>query len=414
MKKIVSLSLILLGVLIIVGALLPARNPGDFDLVGFGRLPVVVNGRVKPLDTVARTTLVVLQSSQTLYVPVKEPPAGLKLTPDEWRARSPKDWRTLPPTEWLLDVFFNGKKSDTYQHFEINHPDVLAIFGLSREEGRDGKRFSFQQLQPKFGELQKQVELVQSTDAKLRTNFQKAVAQLYSNLGLYLRLRGSLVAPDDSDFLGELLDLQKNVVAGVAAVRAKQAGQPHDAALVDKMLQAGERFDRMSELASLYAIPPDTEADTTGWKRVGASLLESFRTGRVNSTALAYAGLARAWRDGKPEQFNNSSSSSATSLDKRFAPQLSEERRRGALQRRAAVLLGMTDLRARLLRRRDLMARMAEGAGQAPPLAARGSSGVAHRHGRHRHPHVARGPPAGDQSLLLRALHRLGRRRRCA
>ena len=56
MKKHLSL-LVLLGALAtIVYSLLPTKNPGQFDVNGFGRLPVLLNGRLKPLDTVARTT----------------------------------------------------------------------------------------------------------------------------------------------------------------------------------------------------------------------------------------------------------------------------------------------------------------------------------------------------------------------
>ena len=33
----------------------PMAAPGDFDLTKFGKIPVLVGGRVKPLDTVAQT-----------------------------------------------------------------------------------------------------------------------------------------------------------------------------------------------------------------------------------------------------------------------------------------------------------------------------------------------------------------------
>ena len=45
---------------------IPCALPADciVALADFGRLPTLVNGRVKPLDTVARTTLLVLQGLQ--------------------------------------------------------------------------------------------------------------------------------------------------------------------------------------------------------------------------------------------------------------------------------------------------------------------------------------------------------------
>jgi ABC-type transport system involved in cytochrome c biogenesis permease subunit len=284
MKKLISVLLVLSGLAIVAAALIPPRNTTDFDLLAFGRLPVVVNGRIKPLDTVARTTLVVLQSSQTIHAP-----DGTKLTPDEW----------------LLDVLFRGSRSDAYQHFEINHPDLLAIFNLKPEDGANKRRFSFRQLEPKIDELQKQAQLAEAVESSARTPFQKAVVQLYSNVGLYFRLKGSLVAPDHKDFLEELITFQNTVTAGVAAVRAKEDGKDHDAALASQMMESGGRFARMKDLAYLLAVPPpEGESNPTGWKKVGESLLETFQTGRVTPSAMVFAGLARTWNSGQAKEFN--------------------------------------------------------------------------------------------------------------
>ena len=38
----------------------------DFDLVKFGKIPVLVGGRVKPLDTVARNSLLIIHAKQTV------------------------------------------------------------------------------------------------------------------------------------------------------------------------------------------------------------------------------------------------------------------------------------------------------------------------------------------------------------
>jgi hypothetical protein len=37
--------------------MIPAREPPGFDIDGFGRLQVLVNGRVMPMDTLARVSL---------------------------------------------------------------------------------------------------------------------------------------------------------------------------------------------------------------------------------------------------------------------------------------------------------------------------------------------------------------------
>ena len=72
MKKIIPFVVLALGVLYIASSVGALRNPSkhsDFDIVGFGKLPVVTNGRVKPLDTVARTAILLFQGRQRVAIP---------------------------------------------------------------------------------------------------------------------------------------------------------------------------------------------------------------------------------------------------------------------------------------------------------------------------------------------------------
>jgi ABC-type transport system involved in cytochrome c biogenesis permease subunit len=302
MKKFLPLLALLLAAAYIGNTLRTPKNATAFDLDGFGRLPLLINGRIKPFDTTARSSLLQLQGRQTVTVP---------------------DGRKIQPTEWLLDVTFRPELADTYQHFEIVHPDVLAIFDLRLQDGQGEKRFSLKQLQPKIGELQRQARLADQVESAVRTPFQRAVMQLYGNLVHYQRLRHALASPERPDFLGDLLALQDSVKTGVEAVRARQAGQPHDEAAAKAMTEIGERFVVMSESTTLAVVPPDADnPDLTAWKPAGAALLDTFRTGRVNAAALAYAGFGHAWRSAKPEQFNKLIELYRADLAKRFAPQL--------------------------------------------------------------------------------------------
>ena len=70
MKKYLPFIVLLLGVAFVFTTLrVPEPPPGSFDLSGFGRLPVLVNGRLKPLDTVARTSLLAMQGRQRVSTP---------------------------------------------------------------------------------------------------------------------------------------------------------------------------------------------------------------------------------------------------------------------------------------------------------------------------------------------------------
>ncbi|MSU50503.1 MAG: cytochrome C biogenesis protein [Opitutus sp.] len=303
MKKLLPILVLLLTVGFVASKSLRApKNPAASDVVGFSHLPVLVNGRLKPLDTLARSSLLQLQGRQSVTTP---------------------DGRKPTPIEWLLDVCFRPEIADTYQTFEIAHPDLLAVFNLKVEDGIDNKRFAYTQLFKSFAELDRQAKLANQVDAAVRTSFQRAVVQLYGNLVHYQRLRHALAAPDRPDFLGDLLKFQEKVADGVTAVRAKQAAQPHDEAAAAAMTEIGERFVNMANLSNFLVIPPETaETDPTAWKPVGAALLETFRTGRVNAAALAYAGFGHAWRNEKPDQFNKLVQLFRSGLEKRFGEQL--------------------------------------------------------------------------------------------
>jgi ABC-type transport system involved in cytochrome c biogenesis permease subunit len=326
MKKYLSLLALLLAVGYVAGSLRTPKNPSAFDVVGFSKLPVLVNGRIKPIDTVARSSLLQLQGRQTVT------------TPDE---------RSLLPIEWLLDVVFRPELADTYQTFEIVDPDVLALIDLKAEDGAGEKRFSLRQIQPKISEVQRQMQLAQPVDPQARSRFQRAIVQLYGNLVHYQRLRHALVAPNRTDFLGDLLKFQDNVAAGVAAVRAKQANQPHDEAAAKAMTDIGEQFVIMAESTNLLVIPPDADNnDPTAWRPAGGVLLETFRTGRVNAGALAYAGFAHAWRNEKSEQFNKLIDLFRADLSKRYEEALKKsdiEARFNAAQPfyRSSILYGL-------------------------------------------------------------------------
>jgi ABC-type transport system involved in cytochrome c biogenesis permease subunit len=303
MKKFLPLLALILAILYVGSSLRAPKNPAEFDVVGFGQLPILLNGRLKPLDTVARSSLLQLQGRQTVTAP---------------------DGSRLVPTEWLLDVAFRPERSDAYQTFEITHPELLALFDLKLEDGAGKKRFAYTQLSGKFGELDRQAKLAQQVESAVRTTFQSAVVQLYGNLIHYQRLRHAFAAPGRPDFLGDLIKFQDQIVAGVAAVRAKQAGQPHDEAAASAMTEIGERFVDMANIAGPFlVVPPEPgNPDPNAWKPAGAALLESFRSGKVDSTALAYAGFASTWRNGQPDRFNKLLELYRADVGKRFPERL--------------------------------------------------------------------------------------------
>ena len=328
MKRLIPLLVLAVAVVWVLSALRAPKNTSDFDIVGFGELPVVTNGRVKPFDTVARTSLLLMQGRQRVSNPLlPKPMVG-------------------SPTEWLLDVTFRPEKSDTYPTFAIDNTELLALIGKSEDDLRLNypetskrvlagfgfvpsrqRRFSYNELQTHLKTIDEQAKLAQPVESQLRSPFQRAVIQLQGNLILYQRLKYSLVSPENKDFLAELGQFQASLTEGVAAVRAKQAGQTHDEAAAQRIIDAGQNFIRMSQFGSMLAVPPaEGEADANGWKNVGDTLLGTFESGRVSPYAMTYAGLARTWRAEQAKEFNHIIGLYRDQLDKKFPTTLSKAR----------------------------------------------------------------------------------------
>jgi ABC-type transport system involved in cytochrome c biogenesis permease subunit len=274
MRRHFALGTLLLALAWVGSTLVPRGNSGAYDLVGFGRLPVLADGRLKPLDTVGRTGLLMLQGRQSLAA---------------------ADGREISAEEWLLDVLYRPEIADTYRIFRIDNPDVLSLFGLGSGESAGQVRFSFAQLESGVAELERQAQLAGPVDAAARTPFQRAAVELYGHLDYYNRLKYSVEAPDKPDLFSDL--------GSPTQLAADRPG-----------------FEAMETFSLLRAIPPAAPSvRLDGWKSAGRSLLESVAGGSVSPAVGFYAALGQAWRGHQPEAFNPLVQAYEAGLSPRFA-----------------------------------------------------------------------------------------------
>ncbi|MDR0353762.1 MAG: cytochrome c biogenesis protein ResB, partial [Opitutaceae bacterium] len=187
------LALLLLALAALAAAIRPAKNKTPFDTESFARLPVLADGRIKPLDTVARTTLLRIQGRQNVKT---------------------RDGRRLTPSEWLLDAAFRPEEAARHPVFEITHPHLLALLQLRAADGAGGKRFSFDQLTPRLDALAAQGRLVREKQAARRDSYDKALATLLGNIHAYQQLHYSLAPPGGADFRGLVRGLRALVGGG--------------------------------------------------------------------------------------------------------------------------------------------------------------------------------------------------------
>ncbi len=151
----------------ILGAAAPARD-GDYRLSEFARLPVVYQGRVKPLDTLARTSLMIVSKRQTF---------------------TDEGGRAQPAVRWLLDVMSGalGEKAPAEKHkvFRIENDQVLALLGLDE---RPGFRYALAEFVGKTREIQREAERAGELDSARRDLVDAKILELYEQLRLYYGL----------------------------------------------------------------------------------------------------------------------------------------------------------------------------------------------------------------------------------
>ena len=320
LNRLIPLLVLLLGALYLGGSLLPRHSSAAFDLDAFGKLPVLANGRIKPLDSVARNSLLLIQGRQRVSDPAISKPF------------------VDSPIEWLASAVFTPEKADSFPVFRIESSELLSLVGIDEDDTKvkytnpakrimatigflpaTRSRFSYNQLSARLAEVDRQATLAESVEGPVRNAYQRAVLNLRDHIILYQQLKHSLVMPDGGDFLGTLNYLQANVGAATDAIRAREAKKPFDEKLATFTLDTGGNFLRMAQIGNLLAIPPLSGGDSqAGWQKTGQALLETFQNGTVNPYALTYAGLAHAWVQQDSKAFNTILRLYRSELEKSF------------------------------------------------------------------------------------------------
>ncbi len=160
----------------------PKTPSTEMQLREFGELPVAYQGRIQPLDTLARNALTVLSGKESLVVP-KEKSALAELLGFE---------KKEPAIRWLLDLASDSPDFRTHRCIRIENLDVLHTLGLKR---RDGYRYSLADLYENYGEYTKQIQLASDVPTEERTLTQAMFIKLANNVTLLTVLHDSFSSP---------------------------------------------------------------------------------------------------------------------------------------------------------------------------------------------------------------------------
>lgn len=155
---------------------------GRMDLHEFGRLPIVDRGRMKPIDTLARNSLMVI-SGRTTFKDAND--------------------KTQPAIRWLLDTMtsrlLQNEKADDNKVFRIDNDQVLTLLKLQR---REGYRYSINEIGPNIEELGREASRARNQPPAQRDLYQVKLMELAEHLQLSITiatLEVPLLVPPSSD-----------------------------------------------------------------------------------------------------------------------------------------------------------------------------------------------------------------------
>ena len=211
MKKNLSWIVAAVFAIWILSSLRPPNNPTEFKLDEFGRLPVLANGRIQPLDSFARNTLLSIHGTQTVRPSTNDP----------------SQTRILSAREWILEVMAYPENADKRRIFRIESLDLRNLLGA--REGRLGQ-LAHNEVAPKRDEMIKEarqllkMEEETGREPQLRNGYEKDLMHLYQGMILYDRIKNAIQPADSRDFQEELKVFRETIPPALAALQEHQAG----------------------------------------------------------------------------------------------------------------------------------------------------------------------------------------------
>jgi len=154
--------------LLLLAAPLHADEPADLDYGDFARLPILHEGRIKPLDSVARIML------KNIYGDVS--------LPDE------------PAVKWLAGALFSPGTAARQRIFKIHSAELIRTLSLPADAER---LYSFETLTGAFTAHQDTLATLIAKDRKAMNADERELAGLYTHTGDFAEIMGSfsLLAP---------------------------------------------------------------------------------------------------------------------------------------------------------------------------------------------------------------------------
>jgi ABC-type transport system involved in cytochrome c biogenesis permease subunit len=271
-----------------VWVLATLRLPRDKEwaINEFARLPVIANGRMQPMDSLARNSLLQIREKQSVR----------------------DEGQELSATEWLMEVMMHQDRADNRKVFRIDHPEVKSLLKLPEKNpatGEDGKHYSWNQVKPSLQSIEQEGKRIAPIEPAHRNAFDRAIIKLQNALFLYMRLKNTIHPETTTNFVADLERYVASIKPGMKAFELQQQEKEHDEAALQLFGDFAQKFTIMIRMETPLLVPPKPPARSHDeWTRIGHALIEVARGESMPYAVPAYAKMALAFREGRAADFN--------------------------------------------------------------------------------------------------------------
>ncbi len=278
----------------IASGLRTSKNHTEFHVEEFSQMPVLLEGRVQPWDSLAKNSLLMLRGKSTVLL--TERPI------EELGFFEKSKLKKLTAMEWLLEAMTRPQLADTRHIFRIDNQEVLGMLKLPIER----KYFTFNEIRPGFDAIQTEADRIREhrIEEQAQTPVEKGVMKLNFAVNLYFRIKNSLRVESVENFAERIRQGQERVAPGLAALRQAESKEAHDAEDLQAIVQLYREYDMLSRVAYPLVVPPTTGKAQEDWANIGTALKESLRGGALPEAAMRYARMADAYGSGSAPEFN--------------------------------------------------------------------------------------------------------------
>ena len=278
----------LLGfVLIFILALssLPKIPDSPFNLKKLGSLPVLHEGRLKPLNSAL--TSIVMMGREKQYVKSED--------------------NKIVPIEWFLTLITDPETAHSIPFFLIDHPQVKGVINHAKSKK---KVFSLNDIRHRIVTIYNQAEHALQVDAHQRNSFQRDIIQLQQKIDVYSGLQASLLPSPIPEYMADLNQFQAvipDVLPLLSEGHPSKDLSPDQHQKLNTFIQLFQSYKRIEDQAIIRWIPPVHHTDNASlWVSTGEHILHQIKEKQpIHSLVPSLARLLDAYKNNDHQAFNS-------------------------------------------------------------------------------------------------------------